>query len=132
MFRRSLNALGGKKRTPAPLGGRNILVPPKPVYPLHGAAVTPLGTPIRSGRSSAAEKRRKNLTKLALFIVATFVLGMVPALRFLLILNFVADVALLAYLALVVYMVVSPKPPARERTQVYDEVPPAHVAGGGF
>jgi hypothetical protein len=132
MFRRSLNALGGKKKAPAVLGGRNILVPPKPAYPLQGGAVTPLGTPIRSRKSSAAEKRRKNLTKLALFIVVTFVLGMVPALRFLLLLNFAADVVLLAYLGLVVYMVVSPKPPRRERAPAYVEAPPARVAEGGF
>jgi hypothetical protein len=135
MFRRSLSALGGKRRAPTVLGGRNILVPPKPAYPATGQRLTALGTPARGGRSSAAARRRQNLTRLAVFIIVTFVLGiLVSPLRFLLVLNLVADVLLIAYLGLVVYMVVWP--PSGERTIVAPggepQLAPQRVAEGGF
>jgi hypothetical protein len=135
MFRRSLSALGGRRRGPTVLGGRNILVPPKPVYPVQGRSLTPLGAPARSRRSSAAERRRRNLTRLAVFIIVTFVIGiLVPPLRFLLVLNLLADVLLIAYLGLVVYMVVWP--PEGERSAAPAPADPAlaaqRVAEGGY
>jgi hypothetical protein len=117
------------------MGGRNILVPPKPAYPAPGQRLTPLGTPARGRRSSAAERRRRNLTHLAIFIIATFALGIaVPPLRFLLVINLIADVLLIAYLGLVVYMVVWP--PSGERAIVHpagdQHLAPQRVAEGGF
>jgi hypothetical protein len=117
------------------MGGRNILVPPKPAYPAHGQRLTPLGSPARGRRSSAAERRRRNLTHLAVFIIVTFVIGIaLPPMRFLLVLNLVADVLLIAYLGLVVYMVVWP--PSGERaivpTGAEQQLAPQRVAEGGF
>lgn len=135
MFRRSLSALAGRRRGPNVLGGRNILVPPKPVYPTSRAGhLTPLGTPARGGRPTAADRRRRNLTYLAVFIIATFVLGLfVQPLRFLLVLNLIADVLLIAYLGAVVYLVVWP--PQGERTVpmgAEGQLQPQRVAEGGF
>lgn len=135
MFRRSLQALGGRRRAPTVMGGRNILVPPKPSYPMPGERLTALGTPARGRRSSAAERRRRNLTHLAVFIIVTFVIGIaVPPLRFLLVLNLIADVLLIAYLGLVVYLVVWP--PSGERAIVTTapdpQLQPQRVAEGGF
>lgn len=135
MFRRSLSALGGRRRGPTVLGGRNILVPPKPVYPLPGQSLSPLGTPSRGRRSSGAERRRRNLTHLAVFIIATFVLGIaLPPLRFLLVLNLIADVLLIAYLGLVVYMVVWSPQGERMAVQAPNDpqLQPQRVAEGGF
>lgn len=117
------------------MGGRNILVPPKPSYPMPGERLTALGTPARGRRSSAAERRRRNLTHLAVFIIVTFVIGIaVPPLRFLLVLNLIADVLLIAYLGLVVYLVVWP--PSGERAIVTTapdpQLQPQRVAEGGF
>lgn len=133
MFRRSLSALAGRRRGPNVLGGRNILVPPKPVYPIQGGrTLTPLGTPARG--PTAADRRRRNLTYLAVFIIVTFVLGLfVQPLRFLLVLNLVADVLLIAYLGAVVYLVVWP--PQGERTVpvgAEGQLQPQRVAEGGF
>lgn len=134
MFRRSLSALAGRRRGPNVLGGRNILVPPKPVYPIQGGRVTPLGSPARGGRPTAADRRRRNLTYLAVFIIVSFVLGLlVQPLRFLLVLNLVADVLLIAYLGAVVYLVVWP--PQGERTApmgAEGQLQPQRVAEGGF
>ena len=131
MFRRSLRALGGRRTRPSVVGGRNILVPPKPAYPLSGQVLSPLGSPMRSGRSSAAERRRKNLTYLATFNIVTFVIGLLPPLRFLLVPHLIGDVLLILYLGLAVYMTVWP--PARER-QPHVQPDPAlqRVAGGEF
>ena len=113
------------------LGGRNILVPPKPAYPLAGQALTPLGRPMRGGRSSAAERRRKNLTYLAVFNIVTFLIGLLPPLRFLLVPHLVGDVLLILYLGLAVYMTVWP--PARERPAAAPMDPALQrVAGGDF
>lgn len=134
MFRRSLNALAGRRRGPAVLGGRNILVPPKPVYPVPRGRLTPLGTPARGGRPTAADRRRRNLTFLAVFIIVTFVLGLfVQPLRFLLVLNLIADVMLIAYLGAVAYLVMWP--PQGERTisaGTDAHLQPQRVAEGGF
>ncbi len=123
MFRRSLRALGGRRTRPPVLGGRNILVPPKPAYPLHGGALTPLGQPLRPGRLTAAERRRRNLTFLAVFIIATFAIGLVPQLRFVLIFNLIADVCLILYLGLAVYL--SVWPPQSERSERRPQLDPA-------
>jgi hypothetical protein len=112
-----------RRRGQSVLGGRNILVPPKPTYPTRGEALTPLGRPVRGTRSTAAERRRKNLTYLAVFIIATFLLGIVPMLRFLLVLNLVADVALILYLGLAVYMTIWP--PQSERAIPHPPMDPA-------
>lgn len=110
MFQRTLRALG-RRPTRSVLGGRSILVPPKTPYP-HGSP--PAGyEPGRLRYPSAAERRRRNLTYLAVFIIATFLLGLVPALRFLLVANLVADVLLILYLAAVLFLAVWP--PKSER-----------------
>ena len=134
MFRRSLRALGGRRSRPAVLGGRNILVPPKPSYPLRGQALTPLGRPVRGSRATAAERRRKNLTYLAVFNIVTFIIGLAPPLRFLLVPHLIGDVLLILYLGLAVYMTVWP--PLSERTLPPPVDPtalqPQRVAEGGF
>jgi hypothetical protein len=135
MFRRSLRALGGRRRGPVALGGRNILVPPKPSYPLHGGALTPLGRPMRGTRSTAAERRRRNLTYLAVFNIVTFVIGLIPALRFLLVPHLIGDILLILYLGLAVYMTVWP--PVSERSAPTPPMDPTalqpqRVAEGGL
>ena len=115
-----------------PMGARSILVPPKPVYPLQGQAVTPLGRPVASGRSAAAERRRRNLTYLAVFNIVTFLIGLIPQMRWLLVPHLLGDVLLILYLGLAAYM--TAWPPARERRQVPPaaEIIPQQVAEGGF
>lgn len=129
MFQRTLRALS-RRPTGSVLGGRSILVPPKTPYP-YG---TGPGAPHESGRSlrsSAAERRRRNLTYLAIFIIATFLLGLIPALRFLLVVNLVADVLLILYLGAALYLAVWPPPSEREPLPPIDrEAEPRRAAGG--
>jgi hypothetical protein len=133
MFRRSLNVLGGRRRGQSALGGRQILVPPKPVYPVPGGRLTPLGSPIRTGRPTAAERRRRNLTYLAVFIIATFLLGILPPLRFLLVFNLIADVMLILYLGLAVYMTAwAPQGDRAPLPPVDPALAPQRVAEGGL
>jgi hypothetical protein len=113
------------------MGGRNILVPPKPIYPVSGQALTPLGRPMGRGRLTAAERRRRNLTFLAAFNIVTFVIGLVPAMRFLLIPHLLGDVLLILYLALAVYMA-NFAPPSRTERVPTEVVAPQQVAEGGF
>ena len=110
VFRRSLSALGGPKRPRRQpvLGGRSILVPPKSPYPLSGPVQQFGPQRRRKVRSSAALRRRRNLTNLAIFIIVTFVLGIFPPLRFMLVVNLVADVALILYLGLAMYLAIWP------------------------
>jgi predicted MFS family arabinose efflux permease len=105
------------------LGGRSILVPQKTDYPLGGVA----SGPMRQLRSSAAERRRRNLTYLAIFIIATFLIGLVPQLRFLLIVNLVADLLLIVYLGLAFYLAVWP--PTAERNLPLDPDPETRRVG---
>jgi hypothetical protein len=131
MFRRSLRALGPKRRAPMPMGGRNILVPPKPVYPMQGQQLTPLGRPMPgTGRMTAADRRRRNLTYLAAFNIVTFVIGLMPPMRFILIGHLVGDALLILYVALAVYMA-NFAPQSRSEGRVQTEVVP-RVAEGGF
>jgi len=79
-------------------------------------------------------RRRRNLTNLAVFIIATFLLGFIPPLHFMLFVNLVADVALIAYLGLALYMAIWP-PPERDAAPVvkHDAPPqPAAAADGSF
>ena len=128
VFRRSLRALGKRPRQPV-LGGRSILVPPKSPYPLSGRPATLGARPPRAS-SSAAQRRRRNLTNLALFIIVTFLLGLVPPLRFLLVINLVADVLLILYLALAAYLAAWPPPAEREAVPVPAEALPQAAEGG--
>jgi hypothetical protein len=99
------------------VGARSILVPRKTDYPA-GQVDTVGGRPIRPLRATAAERRRKNLTYLAIFIIVTFVTGLIPGLHFLLFVNVIADVLLVLYLGAAFYLAVWP--PRSER----DELPP--------
>jgi hypothetical protein len=82
-----------------------------------------------SSRSrNAAERRRKNLAHLAIFVIGTFVLAWVPGLRFLLVINLIADVLLVLYLVAAVFMVVWPRAD-REPMPVIEE--PARQAAEG-
>lgn len=129
MFRRSLRALGGKRRAPVSMGARTILVPPKPTYPVHGQRLTPLGRPV-SSRSTASARRRRNLTYLAAFNIVTFLIGLAPPMRFLLVPHLIGDVLLILYLALAAYM--TAWPPTSERTAHRPvEMFPQQVAEGG-
>lgn len=131
MFRKALRAIGSDMGSKGTVGGRRILVPPSSEFPVD-AGVN--GT--RSGRRmSAADRRRKNLTWLAGFIVATFVLGLFPALRFLLVLNLVADVLLIAYLGATLYFAARPaetKPRPRTERRHHPEHPAPEAVGGGW
>jgi hypothetical protein len=109
------------------LGARSVLVPPKSPYPLQMDPGS-IGKPMRT-RSSAAEKRRKNLTYLAIFIIGTFVLGLVPSLRFLLVFNIIADVLLVLYLGLALYIAVWPPPSERVQVGAEADVAAQRVAG---
>lgn len=120
MFRRALKALRGPSRQRTGFGGRWVLVPPSAEHPSAG------GAPAR--RVSAAERRRQNLTYLATFIIATFLLGLFKPLRFLLFVNLVADAALISYLLAVVYFAARPGA-VRPRGEVEAERPP-EAAGG--
>lgn len=106
MFRRSMRAMSRRPRYGV-LGGRSILVPPKMPYPLQ--PITGPGGPMSHGSRSAAERRRRNLAHLAIFVIGTFVLAWVPGLRFLLVVNLVADLLLVLYLAAAVFLVVWPR-----------------------
>jgi hypothetical protein len=134
MFRRSMSAMGGRRRGPSVLGGRTILVPPKSAYPYQRAGLNRAGHQALGQRPSAADKRRRNLTRLAVFIIVTFVLGIVPALRFLLVLNLIADVLLILYLGLALYMAVWPSPSqtSSPTPPVDPALQPQRVAEGGF
>lgn len=105
MFRRALKAIGSDRTSKGTVGGRWVLVPPSGDYPAD-PRMSPNG---RSGRRMrAAERRRRNLTWLAGFIVVTFLLGLIPALRFLLVLNLIADILLIAYLGAALYFAARP------------------------
>ena len=81
---------------------------------------------------TAAARRRRNLTNLAIFIIVTFLLGVFPPLRFFLWLNLVADAALILYLGLALYLAIWP-PPEREPMPMVHDMPPAAAAGdSGF
>jgi hypothetical protein len=83
-------------------------VPAKSPYPLR-ATLGPTGLPLRPRGRTAAERRRRNLANLAIFVIATFGLSWVPGLRFLLVVNLIADVLLVLYLAAAVFLVVWPR-----------------------
>ncbi len=122
MFRRTMRAMGKRPRYGA-LGGRSILVPAKSAYPLRPMAGSgPVGA-MRGSRSTAAERRRRNLAQLAIFVIATFVLAWVPGLKFLLVVNLIADLLLVLYLAAAVFLVVWPRG-EREVLPVLED--PAH------
>jgi hypothetical protein len=110
------------------LGARSVLVPPKAPYPLQMDPAS-IGRPLGRSSRSAAERRRKNLTYLAIFIIGTFLLGLVPSLRFLLVFNIIADVLLVLYLGLALYVAVWPPPSEREHVAPAAEAPPQRVAG---
>jgi hypothetical protein len=99
--------------------------------------MAPRGRQQTRASRSAAERRRRNLTYLAVFIITTFLLGVFPPLRFLLVVNLVADVMLIVYLGLALYLAVWP--PASERGDGYEpagpvssEVPAPQAAEGGL
>ncbi len=134
MFRRSLRALGGRGAAKqSVLGGRSILVPPKAPYPLQEGMVG-RRRPQTPASRTASERRRRNLTYLAVFIIATFLLGVFPPLRFLLVVNLIADVMLIVYLGLALYLAVWP--PASERDAIapppaVTEIPESQPAADG-
>lgn len=82
------------------------------------------GRIITPSSRSAAERRRRNLANLAIFVIASFVLAWVPGLRFLLVVNLIADVLLVLYLAAAVFLVVWPRASEREALPVLED--PAH------
>lgn len=124
MFRRTMKAMGRRQRYGA-LGGRSILVPAKAPYPLQPMRGPGGGLPQTSSSRTAAARRRRNLANLAIVVIATFVLAWVPGLRFLLVLNLIADLLLVLYLAAAVFLVVWPKA-EREPLPVIED--PAHQA----
>lgn len=132
MFRRALKAIGSERTSSGAVGGRWVLVPPSGDYPSDPHVS---GNGRAGGRMTAAERRRRNLTWLAGFIVATFLLGLIPALRFLLVLNLVADILLIAYLGAALYFAARPLETrgSRERSRSEGEAgrPTTEAASGG-
>lgn len=122
-----MRAMGKRPRYGA-LGGRSILVPSKAPYPLQAMGSSP-GVHVSPGSRTAAERRRRNLANLAIFVIATFVLAWVPGLRFLLVVNLIADVLLVLYLGAAVFLVVWPRA-GRETLPVLED--PAHRAVEGL
>jgi hypothetical protein len=120
-----MKAMGRRPR--GALGGRSILVPAKVPYPLQ-PTVGPSGRIVSHSSRTAAERRRHNLARLAIFVISTFVLSWVPGLRFLLVVNLIADVLLVLYLAAAVFLVVWPRAD-REALPVIED--PAHRAVEG-
>ena len=129
MFRKAMRAMG-RRQGPSMLGARSILVPRKPQYPV-GSTDTVGTRGAHPLRATAAERRRKNLTYLAIFIIATFVLGLIPGLRFLLIINVIADVLLVLYLAAAFYLAVWPPASERELPPIEETIPP-QAAGNPY
>jgi len=122
-----MRAMGKRPRYGA-LGGRSILVPSKAPYPLQAMGGGGGGRLVPGSRT-AAERRRRNLANLAIFVIATFVLAWVPGLRFLLVVNLIADVLLVLYLGAAVFLVVWPRA-GREAMPVLED--PAHRAVEGL
>ena len=124
-----MKAMGRRPRYGA-LGARSVLVPQKSTYPLQ-MDPSAIGRPGRTARRAAAERRRKNLTYLAVFIIGTFLLGLVPSLRFLLVFNIIADALLVAYLGLALYVAIRPPPSERQPVIAGGAQPdaPQRVAG---
>lgn len=122
-----MRAMGKRPRYGA-LGGRSILVPSKAPYPLQAMGGRP-DMRLTPGSRTAAERRRRNLANLAIFVIATFVLAWVPGLRFLLVVNLIADVLLVLYLGAAVFLVVWPRA-GREAMPVLED--PAHRAVEGL
>lgn len=98
----------GRRPRYGALSGRSILVPAKAPYPLQ-PVLGPGGVPHSPSFRTAAARRRRNLAHLAIIVIATFVLAWVPGLRFLLVINLIADLLLVLYLAAAVFLVVWPK-----------------------
>jgi hypothetical protein len=116
-----MKAMGRRPRYGA-LSGRSILVPAKAPYPLQ-PVLGPGGIPHSPSSRTAAARRRRNLAHLAIIVIATFVLAWVPGLRFLLVINLIADLLLVLYLAAAVFLVVWPKA-ERDTLSVIED--PAH------
>lgn len=132
MFRRALRALGSKGDGDAVLGARRVLVLRKAEYPPRSQSVrSEDGAPRR--RATAADRRRRNLTALAVFIIVTFFGGLIGELRFLLVANLVACILLIAYLGAAIYYTARTTR-SRQPSTAYgqSEVSPPSVAGGGL
>lgn len=99
VFSKALKALGGSRGTKNAATGRWVMVPTSPEYP---------GTVQHRPRVPAAERRRRNLSFLAAFIIGTFVLGLLPVFRVLLFVNLGADIVLIAYLVAVLVFAARP------------------------
>ena len=127
MFKRTMRAMG-RRQGPSMLGARSILVPRKPDYPA-GTVDTVGGRPVRPVKATAAERRRKNLTYLAIFIIVTFVTGLIPGLHFLLFVNVIADVLLVLYLGAAFYLAVWPPRSERDELPPIEETIPPQAAG---
>ncbi len=133
MFQRTLKALGGPRSPSA--SGRIILAPRTADYPVQPLTSRTTTTTPRANahRETAADRRRRNLSALSGFIIVTFLLGwLIQPLRFLLVINFIADLLLLAYLAAAAYVanwpVTSASPTPRPATQLHQP----KAAGSGW
>jgi hypothetical protein len=85
------------------------------------AAVRP-ASPTTASRSRTIRRRRDVLTALVVAVLATLVLGLIPAFRLLLMVHVVADVLLVAYVALLVHQ----RNAAAERDMKVRFLPQAH------
>ncbi len=130
MFSRALRALGAQRGSrESVLGGRRILVPRQSDYPAAPGSPMPQR---ETGKPSAAERRRRNLAVLAAVIIVTFLLGLIPALRFLLVINLIADVLLIAYLVAAMVYAARPVQPQARRGSEERQASPPEVAGGSL
>lgn len=127
MFQKTLRAIGGPRR-PRAVAGRIILAPKSSDYPLSPIMSR---VAILNDTGTASARRRRNLTFLAGFIIVTFLLGwLISPLRFVLYINFVADLVFVAYLAAAVF--IANQQPVRTRAEQSSggDMVPREVAGG--
>jgi hypothetical protein len=73
--------------------------------PMHRATVRPLpaASPSSAARSRTMRRRRDVLSALVVAVLATLVLGLLPAFRVMLVAHLVADILLVAYVALLIH-----------------------------
>jgi hypothetical protein len=118
-FRRQLSVLRRTgPHTGRAAGGDHWYRSSQPLAPVHGplpstrAAAAPRRAPaartrpaptVSAARSRTIRRRRDVLSALVVAVVATLVLGLFPAFRMMLVAHLVADVLLVAYVALLVH-----------------------------
>lgn len=132
MFARALKAMSGTKRPGSMLAGRWVMVPRTRDYPEYPARKRGQSRQTSGGRVSAAERRRKNMVALAAFIIVTFLPGWLFHVQFLLVINLIADILLVAYIAAAIWFAARPVNAPADAGNAQGDVRPPEVAGGAM